>query len=169
MATRLDKEATALVMGFVHRLRTLRVLDPACGSGNFLYVSLRLLMDLEQAGSFFAGELGLQPFFPLARTRASSSASRTTTTPTSSRRPRSGLATSSGTTTTRAASPREPVLEAMDNIKEMDAILAYDADGKPFEPEWPEADVIVGNPPFLGDKKMRAELGDQYVDALRAV
>ena len=35
------------------------------------------------------------------------------------------------------------------------------------EPEWPEADVIIGNPPFLGDKKMRAELGDKYVEDLR--
>ncbi len=42
----------------------------------------------------------------------------------------------------------------------MDAILAYDEQGRPVEPEWPEAEVIVGNPPFLGDKKMRAELGD---------
>jgi len=42
----------------------------------------------------------------------------------------------------------------MDNIKQMDAILAFDADGQPMEPEWPEADVIVGNPPFLGDKKI---------------
>jgi len=35
------------------------------------------------------------------------------------------------------------------------------------EPAWPEADVIVGNPPFLGDKKMRAELGDEYVERVR--
>ena len=35
------------------------------------------------------------------------------------------------------------------------------------EPEWPPADVIVGNPPFVGDRKMRRELGDNYVDALR--
>src|SRR5450759_3246643 len=49
----------------------------------------------------------------------------------------------------------------------MDAILAYDEQGKPVEPEWPEADVIVGNPPFLGDKKMRRELGDKYVEELR--
>ena len=48
----------------------------------------------------------------------------------------------------------------------MDAILAYDAEGKPIEPEWPEADVIVGNPPFLGDKRMRRELQDKYVDDL---
>ncbi len=55
----------------------------------------------------------------------------------------------------------------MTNIVEMDAILDHDVDGNPVEPDWPEADVIVGNPPFLGDKKMRAELGDQYVEQLR--
>ncbi len=37
----------------------------------------------------------------------------------------------------------------------------------PTEPDWPEVDVIVGNPPFLGGKKMRGELGDEYVDQLR--
>ena len=38
-----------------------------------------------------------------------------------------------------------------------------------MEPEWPEADVIIGNPPFLGDKKMRPELGDKYVDDCSAL
>lgn len=33
---------------------------------------------------------------------------------------------------------------------------------------WPEADFVVGNPPFIGDKKLRLALGDGYVDALRA-
>jgi very-short-patch-repair endonuclease len=42
------------------------------------------------------------------------------------------------------------------------------AGGGVHEPAWPNADVIVGNPPFLGDKKMRGELGDEYVDRLRA-
>ena len=51
----------------------------------------------------------------------------------------------------------------------MDAILAYDDQGRPVEPAWPEADVIVGNPPFLGDKKMRSELGDEYVEQLRSL
>ncbi|MBS0318746.1 MAG: class I SAM-dependent DNA methyltransferase, partial [Proteobacteria bacterium] len=37
----------------------------------------------------------------------------------------------------------------------------------PTETRWPRADVVIGNPPFLGDKKMRAELGDAYTDALR--
>jgi hypothetical protein len=47
-----------------------------------------------------------------------------------------------------------------------DAIMRYDAEGKPYEPAWPEADVIMGNPPFLGGKRMRTELQDQYVDDL---
>ncbi len=38
-----------------------------------------------------------------------------------------------------------------------------------MEPEWPEADVIVGNPPFLGSKKMRYELGEGYVDDIVAL
>ncbi len=58
------------------------------------------------------------------------------------------------------------MLRPLDAILQMDAILAYDADGHPTDPEWPAADIIVGNPPFLGGNKVRAELGDQYVDAL---
>jgi type II restriction/modification system DNA methylase subunit YeeA len=65
--------------------------------------------------------------------------------------------------------PTEPILRKLDNIQNRDAILARDADGQPVEPEWPEVDCIIGNPPFLGDKKMRGELGDEYVDSLRAL
>ena len=65
--------------------------------------------------------------------------------------------------------PAEPILKPLEAIRHMDAILAYDADGKPVEPAWPETFVIIGNPPFLGDKKMRAELGDKYVENLRAL
>jgi type II restriction/modification system DNA methylase subunit YeeA len=63
--------------------------------------------------------------------------------------------------------PAEPILKPLHNIVQMDAILAYDENGQPVEPEWPAADVVIGNPPFLGDKKMRAEMGDKYVDDLR--
>jgi type II restriction/modification system DNA methylase subunit YeeA len=49
----------------------------------------------------------------------------------------------------------------------MDALLTTDAHGAPAQPPWPAASVIVGNPPFLGDKKMRGELGDAYVETLR--
>ena len=48
----------------------------------------------------------------------------------------------------------------------MDAILAYDEEGKPVEPEWPQADVIIGNPPFLGGSKILRELGATYTTNL---
>ncbi len=60
---------------------------------------------------------------------------------------------------------QEPILGPMTNIVEMDAILDR-LDGQVREPEWPEADVIVGNPPFLGGNKIRAELGEEYVEDL---
>ena len=64
-------------------------------------------------------------------------------------------------------SPGEPILGPMTNIVEMDAILSYDDEGNPVEPEWPGADVIVGNPPFLGSRKMRPTLGDKYCESLQ--
>ena len=58
---------------------------------------------------------------------------------------------------------KEPILRPLDNILHMDAILAWDAEGKPYEPEWPKADVIIGNPPFLGGNK----IGDWAINTLR--
>ena len=56
-----------------------------------------------------------------------------------------------------------PILKPLDGIEHRDALLNPDGS----EADWPTADVIVGNPPFLGDKMMRGELGDDYVDTLR--
>ena len=60
-----------------------------------------------------------------------------------------------------------PVLRSTDNIRCGDAVIDLSDPVQPQEPEWPEVDFIVGNPPFLGDKVMRGSLGDSYVDALR--
>ena len=60
-------------------------------------------------------------------------------------------------------------MKPLNNIKQMDAVLAYDDKGQPVEPAWPDADVIIGNPPFLGGKKQRTELGDKYVEDLFAL
>jgi type II restriction/modification system DNA methylase subunit YeeA len=60
--------------------------------------------------------------------------------------------------------PEEPILKPLEMVTRMDAILAHDERGYPVEARWPEADVIVSNPPFLDDKKMRAELGHDYVE-----
>ena len=68
--TRIQNELTSLVMNFAQKIWAIRVLDPACGSANFLYISLRLLKDLEKVVSNFCGEVGLQPFFPEVTPRA---------------------------------------------------------------------------------------------------
>jgi type II restriction/modification system DNA methylase subunit YeeA len=62
--------------------------------------------------------------------------------------------------------PRDPVLEPIESIRLMDAILDLSDPDHPKEPEWPAADFIVGNPPFLGGKLLRTHLGDEYVDQM---
>src|SRR5207249_7202523 len=61
---------------------------------------------------------------------------------------------------------QEPILQSLDTIQCRDAVLAVDDQGRPVEPEWPAADVIIGNPPFLGGSKLRRELGDTYTESL---
>ena len=56
-----------------------------------------------------------------------------------------------------------PILDPLDTIECRDAILAPDGS----EPDWPQADVVVGNPPFLGDRVMRGGLGHEYTERLR--
>ena len=60
---------------------------------------------------------------------------------------------------------KNPILRNLDNIHLRDAILNPDGS----EPEWPEADVIVGNPPFLGVSKLLSVLGQEYMDRLRGL
>ena len=62
--------------------------------------------------------------------------------------------------------PRDPVLQPLDNIEQRDAILARDAEGAPVPATWPEAEFVVGNPPFLGAKLLRRNLGSEYVEAM---
>jgi type II restriction/modification system DNA methylase subunit YeeA len=154
----------ARLLAFSDQIAATRVLDPACGSGNFLYVSLRLLLDLQHQVINFSDELGLGRFFISV-----------------SPRQLYGIETNEYAHELAQITiwigfiqwmighgygHQEPVLQTMDNIHHMDAILAFDADGLPVEPQWPAVDVILGNPPFLGGNKIRAELGSPYVESL---
>ena len=65
---------------------------------------------------------------------------------------------------TKGGMPSEPILRAFKNILVKDAVLV--ADQPPRRPEWPSAEFIVGNPPFIGGKDLRARLGDEYTEAL---
>jgi len=175
-------QLTALHDRMMSRLETTRVLDPACGSGNFLYVSLRALKDLEGRVRHFFEPLNL-PFRDVVTPRQMYGIEKDEFAAKLAhvvvwigylqwRYEDEGIlhpVHSEKTEHPRALpnpilkdknSPDEP-----DRIICADAILRYDADGQPYEPEWPEVDVIMGNPPFLGGNRIRSELGG-YVDDL---
>ncbi len=211
--TRAGKQDAALgaVRAFHHQLCTTRVLDPACGTGNFLYVSLELMKRLEgevldalealgddEARFLLDGEtVNPRQFYGLEiNPRAV---------------PIADLVLWIGflkwqLRTVEVKDLPEPILHAYGTIRHQDALLAYDSmemlrdeDGKPLSrwdgetmklhpitgeeipdpdarqelyeyvnprrADWPEVEFIVGNPPFIGGKDMRAELGDGYAEA----
>ncbi len=157
--------AHKLLTDFAAEIASVRVLDPACGSGNFLYVALRQLLDLQKQVITFAARRGLPPIElsvspeQLYGIEINAYAHEL-----------AQITAWIGYLQWRFANGfgeiPDPVLRPLHNIKRMDAILAYDESGRPVEPEWPAADVIIGNPPFLGGNKIRQELGDETVDNL---
>ena len=158
-------ELNSLLGSFADEIANWRVLDPACGSGNFLYVALKLLLDLGKEVNQFAAEVKAGQLFPQANPAqlygieineyAHELAQATVWIGYVQWLHENGYGV-----------PSEPILKPLDNIKRMDAILAYEIDDHAVEPAWPETDVIIGNPPFLGGNKIRQELGDKYVDTL---
>ena len=158
------KAANDILHGFLEKLRNYRVLDPACGSGNFLYLSLQALKNLEHRVNIEAEALGLQRQNPLVdpevvlgiETNAyAAELARVTV----------WIGEIQWMLSHGYSLNMNPILKPLDNIEQRDAILNEDG----TEPDWPSADVIVGNPPFLGDKKMIRELGDEYVTSLRTL
>jgi type II restriction/modification system DNA methylase subunit YeeA len=155
--------AQELYHGYLQRLRHFRVLDPACGSGNFLYVSLQALKDLEHRASIEAETLGLQREFPQVGPETMLGIE---INPYAAELARISvwIGHIQWTRSHGYAAPSDPVLKPLDTIECRDAILT--PDGKVAD--WPKADVIVGNPPFLGGKLMRRVLGDDYCETLFA-
>ena len=168
---RFQKQLQEQLQGFQAELARVQVLDPACGSGNFLYMALRELLDLWKETNALAFAQGL-PQLPLDSTAPSPEQLH-------------GIELNAYAHELAQVTiwigyiqwmrdngygfPSEPILKPLDTIRRMDAILAHDAEGRPVEPEWPPADVIIGNPPFLGGSKLRRELGDTYVENLWSV
>ncbi len=210
------KEAAALaqVTAFHRYLCGLTVLDPACGTANFLYVTMEHMKRLEAEVLELLAALGGDPGMEMQGFRV---------------RPEHflGLEVNKQAvaiaqlvlwigyfqwqhrTTGQADTGDRPLLPKDRSIFEQDAVLAYDArvprtdpatgtfltvwDGHTTKPhpvtgkevpdesarsvvfdytnprraEWPKADFIVGNPPFIGASRMREALGDGYVEALR--
>ena len=161
-------EIGAKLRAFADQIAATRVLDAACGSGNFLYVALQLLLDLQNEVISFSDEMGAGRFFisvsptqlhGIELNEYAHELAQVTI----------WIGYIQWLVSNGYGLPSEPILKKMDNIQHMDAILAFDAAGKPVEPEWPLVNVIVGNPPFLGGSKLRRELGDKYVENLWAL
>ena len=208
-----DKQARVELERFLRRLTTIKILDPACGSGNFLYVTLEHLKRLE-------GEV-LAAINSYGGTTLLNLSGGTTISP----RQLLGLELNPRAAaiadvvlkigylqwhlrTHGESELPEPLLDEYENIRQQDAVLQHgppvprlDANGQPVtrwdgvttklhpatsqpvpdetartpvydypDPkpaQWPRADFIVGNPPFVGNKYMRDALGDGYTEALR--
>ncbi len=168
-------EAVERVRSFHQKLCETRVLDPACGTGNFLYISLELMKKLEGDVLDMLEQLGGQEALRLERF---------TVDPHQflgiEKNPRAAAIAElvlwigylRWHLKTKGEQPPEPILREFKNIERRDAVLDYDGvdiNGKyirPRRPAWPEAEFIVGNPPFIGGKDVRAQLGDDYVAAL---
>lgn len=160
------KKISKVLIVFADKIAAVKVLDPACGSGNFLYVALRLLLDLQNEVLNFSDEMGAgRPYITV--TPAQLYGIETNEYAHELAQMTIQIGYIQWLRDNGYGFPTEPILKQTKNILNMDAVLAYDENGQPIEPEWPSVDVIIGNPPFLGDKKMRAELGDKYVRDLR--
>lgn len=207
-------KAIEAVREFHHQLCRIRVLDPACGSGNFLYVTLEHMKRLEGEVLELLEALGdseltfemdhykvrPQQFLGLEiNERAVAIAQLVLWI---------GYFQWHKKTTGEADTRDRPLLPKQETIVRQDAVLAYDErtprrdengnfvtiwDGRTTRPhpvtgnevpdeaaqipvfdysnprraEWPEADFVVGNPPFIGKGRMREFLGDGYTESLR--
>jgi N-6 DNA Methylase len=138
------------------------VLDPACGSGNFLYIAYRELRQIEkrlrERERDLRQEAGLQEnealsaFFPLRNIAGIEI---------------NAFAVSLARVTLwmghKLAVDELGLSESTLPLEDLDGIQAGDALRVP----WPRCDVIVSNPPFHGDRNLRGLLGDDYVEWLK--
>jgi type II restriction/modification system DNA methylase subunit YeeA len=149
---------------FLERLRAFTVLDPACGSGNFLYLALRALKDIEKRVLLEGEALGLGRQFPdigprnvkgIELNAYAAELARITI----------WIGEIQWMIQNGYGAKRNPILQPLDQIENRDALLNDDG----TETLWPAADVAIGNPPFIGNKKMITELGENYAARVREV
>ena len=161
--TKRRNKAEGRYRAFLDRLRAFTVLDPACGSGNFLYLALQALKDLEHRVQVEAEVLGFQRAFPET---GPANVKGIEINPYAAELARVSVWIGEIQWMRRNgfSGTRNPILKPLDTIECRNAILTPDA----TEPEWPEADVVIGNPPFLGGKLLITHLGEDFVARLFA-
>ena len=171
----IEKATTARDLGkLLHRLQEFQVLDPACGSGNFLYIAYREMKRLEariyerldtEFPSKAAGDqmrlsfLSAQNFHGMDINPFAVELAKVTM-----------MIARKLAIDELHITERPLPLDNLDrNFIASDALLIEGPDGKPVRTEWAKADAIIGNPPFLGAKLLKPELGPDYVKKLRAL
>ena len=159
--TRQRARAERSLREFLQRLRGFTVLDPACGSGNFLYLALHALKDLEHRVQLEAEAMGLQRAFP-AVGPANVKGIETSAYAAELARVSVWIGEIQWMRRNGFSESRDPILKPLETIECRDALLT--PEGR--ESEWPAADVVIGNPPFLGGKLLNAHLGEDYVSRL---
>jgi hypothetical protein len=161
--TRALEQAAAIHRDFIDRLAKFKVLDPACGSGNFLYVALKALKDIEHRANLDAEALGLARGFPKVGPECVLGIELN---PYAAELARVSVWIGEIQWMRRNGfdAAKNPILRPLDTIECRDALLSENG----TRAEWPGAQAIIGNPPFLGGKRMRDSLGHKYVDSLFA-
>lgn len=183
------RDALEIVRTFHSRLCQTRVLDPACGTGNFLYVALELMKRLEgevlealanlegdQSKLAWLDSQSVDPhqFLGIEKNARAAAIAELVI----------WLGYLQWHFRTRTGAPPEPILHDFKNIQCRDAVLDWDGYPNvpvarvneqsietypiPRRPAWPDAEFIVGNPPFIGGKDVRAKLTAAYAAALWA-
>ena len=149
---------------FLARLRAFRVLDPACGSGNFLYLALVELKNIERRVSIEGELLGFPPEFPAIGPEALLGIE---INPYAAELARVSVWIGEIQWMRRSGFNigRQPILKPLTTIACRNAII--NEDGTPAA--WPEVDAIVGNPPYLGAKLLKRRLGIEMTDAIRSL
>ena len=171
----IEKADTARVLGkLLHRLQEFQVLDPACGSGNFLYIAYREMKRLEariyerldtEFPSKAAGDqmrisfLSAQNFHGMDINPFAVELAKVTMM----------IARKLAIDELHITERPLPLDNLDSNFIASDALLIEGPDGKPVRTEWAKADAIIGNPPFLGAKLLKPELGPDYVKQLRSL
>ena len=180
-------EGYQLFRDFLTRLRGFRVLDPACGSGNFLYLALKTLKDLEHRVNLEVETFGLHRELSIETSPANVLGIELNPYAAELARVTVWIGEIQWMLAHGYQYRKDPILATLDHIECRDAILSpplnihdYNSElGSRFsnkrtrstmrEANWPAVDAIVGNPPFLGGSKKRRELGDEYFNGLASV
>lgn len=157
------KTAQETFLLYIERLKNFRVLDPACGSGNFLYLALRALKDLEHRANLDAEAIGLHRQLTIEVSPANVLGIELNSYAAELARVTVWIGEIQWMLRHGYDIRRNPILATLDHVECRDAILGPDGADSP----WPACDVIVGNPPFLGNKKMLTELGQATTEAIR--